>query len=83
MNAIIPIDLFKSKFRDPGIELYEFGKASLIDDARYKIVKASLMKKAGKKIAKRSAGLFGGNISVLGSQLVILLTIVLSVLKFE
>ena len=83
LNAIIPIDLFKSKFRDPGIELYEFGKASLIDDARYKIVKASLMKKAGKKIAKRSAGLFGGNISVLGSQLVILLTIVLSVLKFE
>lgn len=82
LNAIIPIDLFKSKFEDPGIELYEFGRASLIDDARYKIVKASLMKKAGKKIAKRSSGLFGG-VSVFGSQTLILLSVVLAVFKFE
>lgn len=53
LNAIIPIDLFKSKFKDPGLELYEFGRASLIDDARYKAVKADLIKKAGKKIKRR------------------------------
>lgn len=60
LNAIIPIDLFKSRFEDPGIELYEFGRASLIDDARYKAVKAALMKKAGKKIVKRGGGLTKG-----------------------
>jgi len=83
LNAIIPIDLFKSKFNDPGIELYEFGRASLIDDARYKIVKSMLMKKAGKKIATRNSGLFGSNVSVLGSSLVIMFGVMLTVFKFE
>ena len=61
LNAIIPIDLFKSDFQDKGIELYEFGKASLIDDSRYKMVKAEIQKQLGKKKkAKKSSGLFGG-----------------------
>lgn len=56
LNAIIPIDLFKSKFKDPGLELYEYGRASLIDSARYKAVKSDLIKKAGKKIKRRPQG---------------------------
>jgi hypothetical protein len=76
LNAIIPIDLFKSRFEDPGIELYEFGRASLIDDARYKVVKAALMKKAGKKIAKRPSGLFGNSVSVYATQILVVLGIV-------
>jgi hypothetical protein len=83
LNAIIPIDLFKARFEDPGIELYEFGRASLIDDARYKIVKAALMKKAGKKIATRSSGVFGKNVSVYLAQIVSVIGILFVGLKFD
>lgn len=75
LNAIIPIDLFKSRFEDPGIELYEFGRASLIDDARYKAVKAAVMKKAGKKIVKRGSGGFFKSESILAPMLMICLAI--------
>ena len=83
LNAIIPIDLFKSEFDDPGIELYEFGRASLIDDARYKAVKAAVAKAKGQKVHKRSAGLFGINVAVYFSQIMILLAFVLFGANFE
>ena len=83
LNAIIPIDLFKSRFDDDGIELYKFGEASLIDDARYKAVKAALDKKKGKKVHKRTSGIFGGSVSVLVSQFMILCGLVLLGTKFE
>lgn len=73
LNAIIPIDLFKSRFEDPGIELYEFGRASLIDDARYKTVKAAVMKKAGKKIVKRGGGIFDKSVSIYTPLLMVFL----------
>lgn len=58
LNAIIPIDLFKSKFRDPGIELYAFGEASMIDDARAKQVKAEIRRLKGVKVQKRGSAMF-------------------------
>ena len=54
LNEIIPISIFKSKFADPGLEMYEFGRASLIDHARYKIVKSDLMKAAGNQAVRTS-----------------------------
>ena len=64
LNAVIPIDLFKSCFEDPGIDLYEFGKASLIDDARYKQVKTLCKKKGPREKGSSTvlkSGLFSGN----------------------
>ena len=84
LNAIIPIDLFKSRFKDPGIDLYSFGQASLIDDARYKTVKSALMKKAGKKIATRGSGVFGNkNIGVYTTTILTALAIVFVGFKFD
>lgn len=83
LNAIIPITLFKSKFDEPGIELYEFGRASLIDDARYKAVKTAVSKAKGKKVHKRTSGLFNINVSVFSSQIAVLIGLVLFFAKFE
>jgi hypothetical protein len=83
LNAIIPISLFKSKFDEPGIELYEFGRASLIDDARYKAVKAALAKASGKKPTERRSGMLGINVSVLVSRAMVLIGLVLFASKFE
>lgn len=83
LNAIIPIDLFKSEFDDPGIELYEFGRASLIDDARYKAVKAAVAKAKGKKVHKRSFGFLGINASIYYSQIVVLAAFVIYGAKFD
>ena len=49
LNSVIPIDEFISHFSDPGINLFDNGKLSLINDTTFSIVKNQIkkMKEAG------------------------------------